>query len=331
MNHQLRRALIALVFAGIGVGGCGGGDEDPEQAGPVKGESIAVIGDTPYGREQVANFRRDIAQINEDPRVRLVIHLGDIQEGQSRCEDRYLERIRRDCDTLADPLGYTPGDNEWTDCHQPDKGGLDPAQRLAKLRSVFFKSPGRTLGRRPRRVEAQGAPFGENVRWIDDGTVFTTLHVPGSNNGLVPWSDAIEDQMRAHRARLRADLAWLDKAFDVARQRRARAVVVAMQADMWPEQTEARDASGYEPIVAKLARRARAFRRPVLVLQGDSHRFKFDYPLREGSPTHGVTTRAPNVIRVVVQGADSMPREWLRLNVSRTRGVFTWDRRRLEP
>ena len=322
--------VAALAVTGLAVTGCGGDDEDAGEISRPTGPAIAVIGDTPYGREQVTRFRRDIAMINADPDVHTGIHLGDIQESSSRCSDSYLKRIRSDFDTFADPLVYTPGDNEWTDCHQPNKGGFFPPRRLAKLRSVFFDSPGRTLGRRPRRVAAQSAPFRENVRWVQARTVFTTLHVPGSNNGLVPWGDSFEQQMKEYRARMKANLEWLDGAFDAARSRRAAAVLVAMQADMWPDPRAAIDVSGYNPIVAKLARRARAFRRPVLVLQGDSHQFKFDYPLRQGSPRHGVNTPAPNVRRVVVQGATSSPHEWLRLRVSRKQPVFTWERVRLD-
>ena len=332
MNDKVGTAATALALAGLALTGCGGDDGDAEEPRRTKGRTIAVIGDTPYGPAQVAGFRRDIAKINADPDVRLVIHLGDIQEPPSRCGDDYLKRIRRDFDTSSDPVVYTPGDNEWTDCHQPDKGGLAPTQRLAKLRSVFFDSPGQTLGRHPRRVKAQGAPFVENVRWSEDRTVFTTLHVPGSNNGLQPWSTdpaRSKEQMEDHRARAKADLSLLDQTLDAARSQRAAAVVVAMQADMWPPQAPPVPTSGYDRIVARLARRARAFRRPVLVLQGDSHHFKFDHPLRVGSGLHGVTTAAPNVIRVVVQGAASSPREWLRLHVTRTPEVFTWDRVRL--
>lgn len=332
MNEKLRIAAAALALVGLPAIGCGGGDGDDPARVP-KGLTIGVIGDTPYGAEQVKGFRRDIAEINADPDVRLVIHLGDIQEGPSRCEDRYLERIRRDFDTFEDPLVYTPGDNEWTDCHRPLKGGHAPPQRLARLRTIFFDAPGRTLGRRTLRVKAQRAPFVENVRWTQGRAVFTTLHVPGSNNGLEPWSrrsTPSRAQLEHHRSRLEADLDWLDRAFDAARAERAAAVVVAMQADMWPGERGSPDLSGYEAIVARLARRARAFRRPVLVLQGDSHRFKVDFPLKRGSPRHGVSTAAPNVVRVVVQGATSRPRQWLRVRVTRTPEVFVLDPARFE-
>ncbi len=322
-HGRLVAAALTLLLAAAG---CGGGDSPSLEERP-RGVALAVIGDVPYGSEQVAGFRRDIEALNADPDVTRVVHLGDIQEGPSRCTDRYLARIRRDFDAFEDPLIYTPGDNEWTDCHLAAKGALIPTERLSKVRSVFFDRPGRSLGGNPAKVTAQRRPFVENVRWTQARAVFATVHVPGSNNDLVPWSEAATPgpgQTKEYRSRLRADLEWLDRAFDVASAQRAAGVVVAMQADMWPPSLAGVETSGYDPIIAKLATRARAFGRPVLVLQGDSHVFRFDRPLLDATPP------VPNLTRLVVQGAESTPRQWLQLNVApSTAEVFTWDTVRL--
>jgi len=322
------RLVVAALIGLLAAAGCGGGDVSPDLEERPNGLALAVIGDTPYGSEQVAGFRRDIEAINADPDVTRVIHLGDIQEGPSRCTDRYLTRIRRDFDAFEDPLIYTPGDNEWTDCHRADKGGFVPTERLSKLRSVFFDRPGRSLGSNPAKVTAQRRPFVENVRWTQARTVFATIHVPGSNNDLAPWSEAAApgpDQTKEYRSRLRADLEWLDQAFDAASAQRAAGVVVAMQADMWPPSVADVETSGYDAIIAKLATRARAFGRPVLVLHGDSHVYNSDRPLLDA------TQSVPNLTRLVVQGGDSSPRQWLRLNVApATPEVFTWDNVRLD-
>jgi hypothetical protein len=69
-----------------------------------------------------------------------------------------------------------------------------------------------------------------------------------------------------------------------------------------------------------LEERARVFRRPVLLLQGDTHVYKTDQPLR----------RAPNLTRIVVEGETAS--EWLRLTVDpRSRDVSTWSREQLPP
>jgi hypothetical protein len=71
-------------------------------------------------------------------------------------------------------------------------------------------------------------------------------------------------------------------------------------------------------VVERIERRARAFDGPVLLLQGDTHRFASDRPLRA----------APNVARIVVAGETAS--EWLRLDVHpRRAGVFASTRERL--
>ena len=99
------------------------------------------------------------------------------------------------------------------------------------------------------------------------------------------------------------------RAFAVAADRRARAVVLAMQADMWDGTPE--NQSGFAALKERIAVRAAAFGRPVLLLEGDSHRFTRDQPLPD----------APNVTRIVVEGETAS--EWLRVTVApRTDGVF---------
>src|SRR5215813_6113442 len=117
--------------------------------------TYAVIGDFPYGPEKRAELPLLIDMINADPAVERVIHLGDIKAGSnSDCSDAYFADIRAQFDTFDDPLVYTPGDNEWTDCHVASKnnGLYTPTERLQKVRSLFFPVAGQTLGGRKKQV-----------------------------------------------------------------------------------------------------------------------------------------------------------------------------------
>ena len=275
--------------------------------------TLAIIGDTPYGDAQVAQFPRDIAEINADPDVRGVIHLGDIKNGSTRCDDSYLAARLADFETFEDPLVYTPGDNEWTDCHRANNGGYLPTERLAKLRSLFFARPGHTLGGNG-WVLPQSREYPENVLWSQARVVFGAVHVVGSNDGQLPWfgdratpETPAETALRVeeYTAREAAALKWIDATFLAARLTRAPAVVIAMQADMWDVSAPAGTLTAYEPIKARIAARAAAFGKPVLLLEGDSHNFLVDTPA--GMPA--------NLTRVVVQGSTSVPHEWLRLRV----------------
>jgi glycerophosphoryl diester phosphodiesterase len=275
--------------------------------------TLAIIGDTPYGDEQEAAFPRLVAAVDDDPKVRAVVHLGDIKNGSSTCDDARLQRLRDLFDTFHDPFLYTPGDNEWTDCHRPAAGGYVPTERLARLRQLFY--PEREVP-----VRTQRAPFVENQRWSDAGVVFALVHVVGSDNGLAPWFGGAEtpaqrtERLEEVAAREAAALEWIDRAFDAAEREHARGVAIGMQADTFAGST------AFDRINDRLEDRAREFRRPVLLLQGDTHLYKTDRPL----------SRAPNLTRIVVQGETAS--EWLRLTIDpRTRQVFDWAREHVPP
>ncbi|MCW2982766.1 MAG: hypothetical protein JWR63_336 [Conexibacter sp.] len=298
-------------------------------------QTYAVIGDTPYGAAQLASFPDDVKAINADPDVRLVMHLGDIKDGSSRCDTSYFQQIRSDFDAFADPLVYTPGDNEWTDCHRANNGGYQPDERLDTVRSLFFDRPGHTLGA-DKAVAHQLAPYVENVLWKDASTVFGVVDVPGSNNDLAPWFDTAETddqrarQLKEYAGRLIADIRWVDHLFDAAEQTHAKAVVVGIQADMWdPAAIAADQVSGFKPFVEELAQRARRFRKPVLLLNGDSHLYETDFPLADPTATnnkiYGIKASVSNLQRLTVQGSTNQPHEWLKLRIDPSSPtVFSW-------
>jgi hypothetical protein len=315
--------------------------------------TYAVIGDTPYGSAQVTNFPNDVADINADPAVTRVIHLGDIKNGSSLCTTDYFAQIRADFDVFQDPLVYTPGDNEWTDCHRANNGAFWPAgpvlngdarpARLEEIRRVFFDQPGATLGGE-QAVVAQPA-YPENVRWTDGDVTFATLHVVGSNNDWAPWFGSTtrsSSQVDEVEGRTAADIDWLKDVFREARSSDAAAVVISWQADVWDPAfvDPGRGAANPDPTqfdhftstVRALANRSRAFRRPVLLLNGDSHVFTDDRPLSASAPAlnesiYGIDEDVPNLRRVTVNGSNTPCHEYLRLRIdSDAAGVFSYDR-----
>ena len=288
------------------------------------GITLAVYGDSPYGlnntdTSQVALTPQFIAAVNADPDVSGVLHVGDIHSGKSFCTVDYDNQIVALWSMFQDPLVYTPGDNEWADCHKPAEGGgkynpatgaIDfvaagsfaqgnPADNLALVRSTFFTKLGRALGPGKLKVTSQAKDYDpnfpmdktyvENVRWEQGDTVFVTFNIPGgSNNDDDNWygtptkSQAQSDEIAQRTA---ADLRWLDAAFADAKHEHAEAVVIMEQADMWDlDGKSPSHIVNYEPFIAAIASNTMAFGKPVLLLNGDSHIYRSDNPLSATAP-----------------------------------------------
>jgi hypothetical protein len=308
-------AALAVAFATTQAAPAGNGEPGGGSANRV---TLAVVGDTPYGPEQLAQFPTLIDAIDADRKVRLAVHLGDIKSGSTRCDDDYYTTISGHFASFEDPLVYTPGDNEWTDCHRPNNGGFDPLDRLRLVRETFFARPGTTLGGRNMRVLAQPG-YPENQLWKQSRVVFAAAHVVGSDNGYAPWTGntAPTAEQRAEvDGRIAAALGWIERAFEAAEEERARGVVLLMQADTFAGENESLD--GFDEIVALIGSEAAVLDRPVLLLQGDTHSFLVDSPYPQ----------APNLTRIVVEGETAS--EWLRLTVNpRSRELFSWERMQL--
>ena len=96
-----------------------------------------------------------IAEIGAAPGLAEIVHLGDIKNGSTRCDTSYFQYVFDTVNQSAVPFIYTPGDNEWTDCHRATNGAYDPLERLATIRSMFFPVPGLSLGSNRKQVLSQ--------------------------------------------------------------------------------------------------------------------------------------------------------------------------------
>jgi hypothetical protein len=316
------------------------GDDGDDSDSPY---TIAVIGDTPYGAVKLGEFPSLVAKINADPAVRLVAHLGDIKAGKnSLCTTEYFEMIRGLFDAFAAPFAYTPGDNEWTDCHSSKgNGSYTPTERLQEVRSLFFPVPGRTLGRESMRVVTEASDplnsaYVENTLWRKSRVIFAMLNITGSNNDLAAWGPVPPDaasfptQSAEFAARAQANSAWLEKTFAAAKRTHAAGVVLMFQADMWDPAEPT--LTGFDALVQQIGALARDFGKPVLLLEGDSHKFNVDNPYSTASTLHALHPSTPlvgNITRIVVEGSDAGRTEYLRLIVDprkRSESLFAWER-----
>lgn len=345
--------------------------------------TLAVFGDSPYldpsfaPHTEFAATPAFIATINADPSVQETIHVGDIHSGSEPCTTAYDQSIYNLWTAFQQPLIYTPGDNEWSDCTKvKEEPGSDndnvvthpnlPLENLATIRSIFFANPGWTLGQHPMQVFSQAnaydpaypadAQYVENVMWEQSKTVFVTLNLPGgSNNDIDPWyakthpSPWNPNQQIEMDQRTGADVRWLNAAFAQAEADNAHNVVIIGQADMWDTTDAPSHQTNYEPIIAAMASNSAAYGKPVLYLNGDSHIYRSDDPLQQGSTcyTQAAACAAdawlqhpyydvPNFHRIVVHGS-TFPLEWLKLSIDpgaawenastpTSWGPFSWQR-----
>jgi hypothetical protein len=291
--------------------------------------TLAVIGDMPYGAgpTDTTEFNANpafITAINNDKDVSMVLHAGDIHSGKEYCTQAYDSSIFSQWAAFKTPLVFTPGDNEWADCHKAKEGGGtynattgvidykvdstgnwidyaggDPIANLNLVRSIFFATPGKTLGA-SMTVHSQAQEFDtahptdssyvENVWFEKSGVLFVTVNIPGgSNNGTDPWygAPAMSPVQKQSVGNLTgAALRWLDTAFAKAKANGDKAVVIMEQADMW-------DLDGltmadnhltqYKQFIDKIATLTTAFAKPVLLINGDSHIYRSDNPLVKGA------------------------------------------------
>jgi len=336
LMFRFRRTNLAVVGVAIGVA-LTGALTVPAEAAPDETYTVAVIGDVPYGPALIDQFPAFIGKINADPDVRMVTHVGDIKNGSSVCSDDYFDLIARDFALFRDPLVYTPGDNEWTDCHRVNNGAFNPLERLTQLREVFFADPGKTLGQQRVAVKSQAKQgFPENVTYTRNDVAFAALHVVGSNNSLLPWSglgltEPTPEQRLEERARTAADLALIHNVFERATDDGNRAVVLQMQADMFDPTVPAPsfdDYSAFQPIVQALVAESSAFDGPVYLFDGDSHVFNVDHPLATGSTWlgfYGATGTADDLTRITVVGATLGVTEWLKVTTHNKGAPLTWE------
>ncbi len=324
--HLTALALASALVTGAGSTQAARETQRPEGNGPFE---FALIGDTPYIPSNTAGidyppFERLVAQINADPKLKWVLHAGDIKNGSTLCSDAILEDRLARLSRIAKPLVYTPGDNEWTDCHRANNGGYLPLERLEKLRELFFPVPGTTLGGAPMQVDSQALyagyeEFPENVRWTHNGVVFATLHVVGSQNARAPFAARSADDDAEVARRDAANLAWLHASFDEAEREDAPGVLIMIQANPGLEfDQRVADRRGFEDFLAALEARVAAFGKPVVLAHGDSHYFRVDKPQLLGRPFLG------NLTRVETFGAGNV--HWIRVKVDpKSAGVFDFE------
>jgi hypothetical protein len=279
--------------------------------------SFALFGDTPYSNTERERLPTMLEAMARDG-IAFAVHDGDIKNGHSACsDDLYRDRLQV-FQAARFPLVYVPGDNEWTDCHRLFDGFYNPEERLKRLRQIFF-SDKETLGRtrfplaRQGLLDANFRDYVENVRWRRGRVLFVGVNIPGSENNFGDGKRPSQEFV----ARGKANRAWLEASFALARKERDSVVFVIIQANPGFEGFNAgRPCLPYGDFLRQLTALTLAFPGRVILVHGDTHNQHVDQPLRDpasrrvvrkftrietfGSPYMGWT-------KVTVNNADTAP------------------------
>jgi hypothetical protein len=226
--------------------------------GPVAYD-VAFFGDVPYSSSAITKYNAMISDIN-GAGITFSSHVGDIgPNASSTCTNETVDRETNRFDTLAQPLVYTPGDNEWTDC------GNEAVQldRLTYIRQHIFRGTGtESRGRTTMALESEATPgYPENTRWRRGPVTFATLHIVGSSDN----AGAVEQGPRRQ-----ATIDWLRETFAQARERGDQGVVLIAQRDPNLNSTVS---SAYRSMNEAVRQEVAGFSGQVLFVSGDKHTY----------------------------------------------------------
>lgn len=269
---------------------------------------FGVLGDAPYTLQQEKDFPNVLAALNRAD-LAFVVHVGDFQadprehyrqpqEVPLPCTDETLQTTLNLFQASRHPFVFTPGDNDWTDCHFVKERKWDPLERLQKIRALFYPAR-RSLGQRTMPVESQAqdpryARFRENLRWSSGGVMFVTLHIVGSNDNL----GRTREMDAEHAERFSANIAWMQQAFAAAKAAGSLGLVIFTHANIgfeshWTAALLGRyfrnfagvkppippKPSAYDRLVEALADEMENYGKPTAFIHGDTHLFRIDKPL----------------------------------------------------
>jgi hypothetical protein len=326
--HSLSRLTLAAVVA-LAATACAGPNDHGHAASDASAFSFGLWGDMPYKKAgDDPKLPAVLASINTS-NIAFSIYDGDIKDGSSKCTDDVYTDALKMFGEMKKPVVYVPGDNEWTDCHRLNNGGMDTLERLANIRKVMFPSTD-SLGQTAMPLEHQGklgAKFVENTRFSHGDITFVGINMPGSNNNMVMTAKECSNKSARTPAQCDAanaeylerdgmNVTWLSESFAQAKAKNARGLVLVVQADPGfdlPETEEFDESTqpqfvGYRHFMSKLAEQTKDFKGEVLFVHGDTHFFKLDKPLAD--PTHLL----PNFTRLQTFGSPSL--HWVKVTVS---------------
>ncbi|MDG1894622.1 MAG: hypothetical protein P8J37_06920 [Fuerstiella sp.] len=224
-----------------------------------------AMGDVPYAPEEDVLLTQQVAELPQD--AEFAVHVGDIKGGASACDEAVYIKVAGMLRMATVPVFIIPGDNEWNDC-------ANPAEAWTFWEQHFTRFDQRWHHRLPvfRPLERE-----ENFSFVKNEVLFVGLNIVG---GLV--HDPAEWKVR-HAD----DLKWIRRNLNLFGTDVNSMVVFG----------HAQPAEKHDDFFGPFNKDANDFRKPILYLHGDGHRWIHDRPFA-----------AQNILRVQVdQGGIAPP------------------------
>ena len=278
--------LVLLLVLAIGLSAHAQNQPKPD---PQTGKLVTfyAMGDVPYAPEENVLLPRQIAELPKD--AEFVIHVGDIKSGSTPCDEAVYNKVFGMLSQASAPVFIIPGDNEWNDCTHPD-------QAWKYWDKYFMRFDRHWRHRLPvfRQLERE-----ENFSFVKGNVLFVGLNIVGGRvHDSAEWKQRHADGLDWIRRNLRrfgADVSSL--------------VIFG----------HATPTKNHNDFFLPFNEDARKFKKPILYLHGDGHRWIHDRPFS-----------AKNILRIQVdQGGIAPP---LKVTVTGDQTApFQFDRRNGKP
>ena len=146
-----------------------------------------VIGDVPYNSKQAIGIRQEILNIPAD--ADFVVHVGDLRKAGTSlvCQETDYTRAEALLNLSAVPVFLLLGDNDSTDCPNPEQG-------LQYWRSLFVNFESKYWASRFTITRLSGHPETFSFEW--KGTLFVGLQLVGGEvRNATEWTTRLTDEV----------------------------------------------------------------------------------------------------------------------------------------
>lgn len=226
---------------------------------------FSAMGDIPYTPEEYLILKQQLAELPKESEF--VVHVGDIKTGQVPCDEKIYRDVAAILTKSPCPLFIIPGDNEWNDCAMPDDAWGLWTKHFKRFDEKW--KHGFDIKRQDKRDE--------NFAFVRKEVLFIGINIVGGRvHDPAEW-----------KQRHAENLEWTRGNFELYRDSTRSAIIFG---HAFPLRVHDDYFKGLNKVAAE-------FRKPVLYLHGDGHRWIRNRPFD-----------AQNILRIQVdQGGIAPP------------------------